>query len=93
MAWSRLFRIYEPIYVEPTYEFYSSFEFDNVETDVRKKTVHFVLRESRHMTIVEFAIALGLYNLDESRHPQFDGHLREGVKKYGFSKNQECGKK
>lgn len=86
VAWSWLFQIYEPIYVEPTYEFYSSFEFNNVEPDIRKKTIHFVLGGvKRDVSIVEFDVAMGLYNDGETHHPNFVGHLRNSIKEYNFS--------
>lgn len=88
-AWERLFQIQGPIYVEATYEFYSEFEFKNTETNIREKSVSFVLGgQPSHLSLVDFALALGLYTLTETQHPQFDAHLNEAVRDYNITENE-----
>lgn len=87
-AWSRLFRVRESIYIEATYEFYSLFLFEDFQTDVRAKSVHFVpCGALRYMSLVKFALALGLYTYEETTSAYFDDHLKNGLKKPSFSES------
>lgn len=37
------------------------------------------------MSIVEFVVAMGLYNDVETHQPNFEDHLRNSIKEYDFS--------
>lgn len=75
-AWIRLFQIYEPIFRELVMEFFSTFAFNHRSTDFHEDTLTFQLGgEPRSMSLVEFAIAVGLYTEDETANPHFLDHL------------------
>ncbi|GJS04997.1 reverse transcriptase domain-containing protein [Tanacetum coccineum] len=69
VAWIRAFNINEPIYAELCHEFYSTYEFDQVCADDElqtKKIIKFRLGGCAHsLTLLEFALRLGLYQAVE----------------------------
>lgn len=89
-AWERLFKIQGPMYIKATYEFYSTFEFNCLETNLHEKSISFILGGQPHnLSIVEFGEALGLYTSNDIEHPHFDDHLVDAVKKFDCSENHD----
>ncbi|GKA24076.1 hypothetical protein Tco_0710109 [Tanacetum coccineum] len=83
VAWIRAFNIKEPIYVELCYEFYSTYEFDEVCADDElqsKKIIKFRLGGRAHnLTLLEFAHRLRLYHADELEEDGFDVYFQGGL--------------
>ncbi|GKA04784.1 retrotransposon ORF1 [Tanacetum coccineum] len=75
-AWRRAFDTNEPIYTELCHEFYSAYEFDEEVADeelIRKKLIKFRLRGCGHsLTLLEFALRLGIYNSAQIRKEGFE---------------------
>lgn len=89
-AWSRLFRIHGSIYIEATYEFFSTFEYNGSKSNIHKKSIRFMLGgQLRRLSIVEFGVAFGLYDEDDLAHLEFENHVKEGRKVLDFSQNVE----
>ncbi|GJR37908.1 ribonuclease H-like domain-containing protein [Tanacetum coccineum] len=80
VAWIRAFNIKEPICVELCYEFYSTYEFDEVCADDElqsKKIIKFRLGGRAHnLALLEFACRLGLYYADELEGDGFDVYFQ-----------------
>nr|GEX39253.1 hypothetical protein [Tanacetum cinerariifolium] len=76
VAWIRDFNINEPIYSELCYEFYLTYEFDEVCADDEvqtKKIIKFRLgSQAQSLTLLEFADRLGLYHVEELDGDGFD---------------------
>lgn len=86
-AWSRLFRIHGPIYIEATYEFFSTFEYNPKEKNIHKVSVSFILGgQWRRLSIVEFGVALGLFDSDDQLDVNFGAHMKYGTKKVDATK-------
>nr|GEU71769.1 hypothetical protein [Tanacetum cinerariifolium] len=83
MAWIRAFNINEPIYAELCYEFYSTYEFDEVCVDDElqtKKITKFKLGGRAHnLTLLEFARRLGLYQAVELEEEDFNVYFEGGL--------------
>ncbi|GJR81475.1 hypothetical protein Tco_0152260, partial [Tanacetum coccineum] len=74
----------EPIYVELCYEFYSTYEFDEVCADDElqsKKIIKFRLGgRAYNLTLLEFARRLRLYHADELEEDGFDMYFQGGLR-------------
>ncbi|GKE90587.1 retrotransposon ORF1, partial [Tanacetum coccineum] len=83
VALIRAFNINEPIYSELCYEFYSTYEFDEVCIDDKlqtKKIIKFRLGGRAHsLTLLEFARRLGLYHAEELDKDGFDVYFQGGL--------------
>ncbi|GKE41470.1 hypothetical protein Tco_1468754, partial [Tanacetum coccineum] len=84
VALIRAFNINEPIYLELCYEFYSTYEFDEVCIDDKlqtKKIIKFRLGGRAHsLTLLEFARRLGLYHAEELDKDRFDVYFQGGLR-------------
>ncbi|GJW67740.1 hypothetical protein Tco_0122164 [Tanacetum coccineum] len=84
VAWIRTFNINELIYSELCYEFYSTYEFDEVCADDElktKKIIKFTLGGHAHsLTLLEFAHRLGLYHAEELDKEGFDVYFQGGLR-------------
>nr|GEY35553.1 retrotransposon Orf1 [Tanacetum cinerariifolium] len=82
--WKRAFNINEPIYVEFCYEFYSTYDFDEVCADDElqtKKIIKFRLGERAYnLTLLEFARRLGLYQTIELEEEAFNVYFEGGLR-------------
>jgi hypothetical protein len=79
-AWYRMFSIRENIYRELVVEFYSTFRFEHRSTDWTAETITFQLGgRPRRMSLVEFAIGIGLYESNEIHNPHFLDHISAGA--------------
>ncbi|GJS11986.1 ribonuclease H-like domain-containing protein [Tanacetum coccineum] len=84
VACIRAFNINEPIYAKLCYEFYSTYEFDEVCTNDElqtKKIIKFRLGGHAHsLTLLEFARRLGLYHADELEEDGFNVYFERGLR-------------
>nr|GFA40636.1 hypothetical protein [Tanacetum cinerariifolium] len=100
-TWTNAFNINEPIYSDLFYEFYSTYEFDEVcaaDELKTKKIIKFRLYgRNFSWTLLEFAKRLGLYNSKEIEEEGFDVYFQGGLhsdehfnaQEYWLSINQE----
>ncbi|GJR37784.1 hypothetical protein Tco_1213468 [Tanacetum coccineum] len=83
-AWTRDFNIEESIYSELCYEFYSTYEFDEVCVDDElrtKKIIKFRLYgRAFSWTLMEFAKRLELYHSKEIKEEGFDVYFQGGLR-------------
>ncbi|GJS29226.1 hypothetical protein Tco_0489846 [Tanacetum coccineum] len=84
VAWIRAFNINEPIYAELCYEFYSTYELDEVYADDElqtKKIIKFRLGgRAQSLTLLEFARRLGLYQAVQLEEEGFIVYFKEGLR-------------
>ncbi|GJZ33743.1 retrotransposon ORF1 [Tanacetum coccineum] len=83
VAWIRAFNTKESIYPELCYEFYLTYEFDEVCTNDElqpKKIIKYRLGGRNHnLTLLEFARRLGLYQAEELDEEGFDVYFQGGL--------------
>ncbi|GKC66271.1 hypothetical protein Tco_1098869 [Tanacetum coccineum] len=83
-AWTRVFNINERIYSELCHEFYSTYKFDEVCTNDElntKRIIKFRLcGRAFNWTLLEFAMRLGLYHLEEVEEDGFDMYFQGGLR-------------
>ncbi|GJV87439.1 hypothetical protein Tco_1531377 [Tanacetum coccineum] len=83
-AWTKDFNIEESIYSELCYEFYSTYEFDEVCVDDElrtKKIIKFRLcRRAFSWTLLEFSKRLELYHSKEIKEEGFDVYFQGGMR-------------
>nr|GEY10366.1 hypothetical protein [Tanacetum cinerariifolium] len=86
VAWIRGFNINGPIYIELCYEFYYTYDFDEVCVDYdmqSKKIIKFRLgRHAHSLTLLEFARRLGLYQAVELEEDGFNVYFEGGLHNY-----------
>ncbi|GKC45214.1 hypothetical protein Tco_1062936 [Tanacetum coccineum] len=84
VAWIRAFNINELIYVELWYEFYLTYEFNEVCADDElqsKKIIKFRLGgRAYNLTLLEFAHRLGLYHTNELEEYGFNVYFEGGLR-------------
>nr|GEV09864.1 hypothetical protein [Tanacetum cinerariifolium] len=83
VVWIRAFNINEPVYVELCYEFYSTYEFDEVcagDELQSKKIIRFRLGgRAQNLTLLEFSRRLGLYQVTELEEEGFNIYFEGGL--------------
>ncbi|GKD57811.1 hypothetical protein Tco_1291198 [Tanacetum coccineum] len=83
-AWRRAFDINEPINTKLFHEFYATFMFNEEVLDedlTSKKLIKFRLGGRAHsLTILEFALRLGLYSGEEIRDDGFETYFHRGLR-------------
>ena len=93
VAWLRAFNTKEAIYSELCYEFYSTYEFDEVCGDdelLTKKIIKFRLGGRNHsLSLLEFARRLGLYQADGLSEEGFEFYFQNGLRSSGNFNAQE----